>query len=154
VQAFLIEALRRLKQLVPFENIILKNSRILYLKTFEKEKWRLLAQKFPKVISTSAEKSKFVNELNVFETEYKGFVLQNRIEQGKSNLFNLWTGLKGDYPMMGELSLAMLVLPYSSCSVERLFSSINTFHAKKIIPLRIVEVLNLRKIFRFGKEHR
>ena len=124
IKNFIVQALSELKRLVPFEDFVLKHSKIIYLWSFEKELWKNMANHFVNVISNSTEKSKFGNELNEFETEYQGLVLQARIKENGNNLISLWEDLKNDYPYMAKLSLTMLVLPYSTCSVERIFSQV------------------------------
>ena len=49
----------------------------------------------------------------------------------RGNPIEIWSKLAEEYPLCSKLAKALLILPYSTCSVERVFSSMRDFRTPK-----------------------
>ena len=71
----------------------------------------------------------FENELNRLEAAFMR-IREDHLSS-KINIDQTWKLLSMEYPLVSKLALALLVLPYSTVSVERLFAEISDFKTPK-----------------------
>jgi len=114
-----------LKKRLPYENKILNQSLVVYLKqVYSIDLWRQLAKELPNIITQESE-ILFMDELDSFNLRYKNIV-QDHKNSGVS-IIRRWNILKSDFPTIYKLARALLSIPYSTSSVESLFSEFKAF---------------------------
>jgi len=114
------------KKRLPFTHeIILKSQEIFLNKsTFQMTTWQDLAKKFPNII-TAEKEIQFLDELQNFGLDYKS--INEKYVGSNLSIVKQWDFLARDYPVMSELALSVLVLPYSTAQVESTFSQFKVF---------------------------
>ena len=81
----------------------------------------------------------------------KGEKIQAIIASKRTNLIHLWSEFGKDFPNLSQLALALLILPYSTISVERCFSQlkhIKDYRRNRILSPNVEGALLAREAFR------
>lgn len=125
-QKFIIRVLVEMKKYFPFKKEILKDCDVVFLKYFDKEKWKTLASKFKNIVTLDNERE-FIGELGRFERVFADIKGDAKGE----NILTSWSRLRQNYKYMGELVKAILVLPHTTVPVERLFSNLKDFKTQR-----------------------
>jgi len=123
---FIFLVLKYMKKKLPFEDPTWSDIKMIFLTEFNKIKWTNLKNNFSNVLSTIELKENFIHELSRLEYNFKK--IQYQILMTKPSPLTLWNSLKKDYPIIYQLSKALLVLPRSSVNVERIFSNLKHIH--------------------------
>jgi len=118
---FIIIALKYMKLKLPYRDETWENIKVIFLNEFDKNKCLSLKGQFSNIIHIDEMKENFVHELARLESNFRKIQYQNMVI--KLSPLTLWNSLRKDYPTLFELLCALIVLPYSSVSVERVFSS-------------------------------
>jgi len=119
---FLLLSLKKMKIQLPFNEEILKDAQVVFLKEFDKEKWLRLQSRFTNILSTDKMRACFCNELD--SLEYRFEEIQSEIKAKKKSPLESWANYEEEYPNICILAKAILTLPHSTVSVERIFSNI------------------------------
>ena len=114
---FLIASLEKMKRWLPFENQILFNTEVIYLKSYDYDKWVDLKDKFPNIIKEE-DKSSFQEQIQRLKYHY----LDIKGDISHYPILEVWRKNKLKFPLLYQLVRALMVTPYSSCSIERIFS--------------------------------
>ena len=139
-RTFILITLKEFKQRIPFESQVFEDIKILSIKNFTTTRWLDVCKRHPNVIF-ERENELIINELNSFEFRFEQGEFNNLPNKNDSSyIIKLWLEFKEDYPLMFELASALLVLPYSSVNVERLFSNVKVFKTSKRNRLNIVSL--------------
>ena len=130
-RTFILTVLSSMKKRLLFEDNFLLMSQIIFLKdrTCQVKIWRELAISLPNIITNDLE-VRFSEELDVFELNYKA-IYQQHLNSDLS-IIKRWDILSKNYPCISALAKALLVLPYSSAAVEKIFSTFKAF----VTPVR------------------
>ena len=83
-----------------------------------------MAKKFPNIITTEKE-IQFLDEFQNFGFDYTS--LNEKYVGSNLSIVKQWDFFARDYPVMSELALSVLVLPYSTVQVESTFSQFKVF---------------------------
>lgn len=132
---FLLKILAEMKKRLPFKEQIFKDCEPIFKPVpFNKANWRKLGDTFTNII-TKERLEKFKFELERFETN------EEAITEGMKSFggtpLELWQRLLTDYTCMKDLATALLMLPHSSCPVERIFSQMKDFKTTKRNRLKV-----------------
>ena len=131
---FILLCLQGMKDKLPFQNEELLDASVVYFgsEQFERSKWEKLGKKYTNVI-LDKDYTVYIHELDQLECNY-GFY-SRQIGQPRSNPIDIWSSMKTSYPLCSSLAYALFVLPHSTVSVERIFSSmkdIKTFKRNRL----------------------
>jgi len=123
---FITKAIIQMKRRLPFNQETLNQSLVIYLEEekFEIQTWRELGRKFPNII-TSQRTLEFEEELGRFSNKYSK--IKSKYTSPKTSILITWDLLDEDFPNMALLAKALIILPYSSSSVESTFSRLKGF---------------------------
>ena len=118
---FIFEVLKSLKIRLPFENTLLINSQVIYLKeqTLDLKAWKYLAHYFTNIV-TEEKEVVFVDELDSFSINYKAIYKEHT--SSTMTIIQRWNILMHNYPTLASLAKAIIVIPCSSSQVESIFS--------------------------------
>lgn len=125
-QDFVISALERMKHWLPFDNQKLFNTEVIYLKHYDINKWIYLKDKFPNIIPQEDQAS-FQEQIQ----RLKYNLMDIKADAAHYPILEVWRKNKSKFPLLFELARAFLVIPYSSCSIERVFSMSNDIKTLK-----------------------
>jgi len=124
-QRFCVKVVNEMKKRIPFEDDIIKSSDILRVQSFDKKLWNKFALKYENIISKEDQEA-FMQETRSFQARCDSREIYFDIpDSSQSDPITLWTcsKIEQQFPLICKLAKALLILPYSSASVERLFSS-------------------------------
>jgi len=125
---FILLSLQTMKKKLPFKEEIFSDMSVIFLREFNKEKWEKLGEKFKNIIS-EAEQQNFKYEVRRLGYNFNDvgdpFIIS------KGNPIEIWTVRAEEYPLCSRLAKALLILPHSTCSVERIFSTMRDFRTPK-----------------------
>lgn len=123
---FVTKALNKMKEKLPFEQDVLNQSLVIYLedREFNIDTWRSLGKTFLNVIRDK-KILEFEEELERFKIQY--LKIKDKYTSPRTSIITTWNLLYDDYPNMTLLARALIVLPYSSSSVESTFSRLKAF---------------------------
>jgi len=125
---FIIRILDEMKRRLSFQSPILRDIDMVFLRDFDKSKWKSLANKFTNIISQD-QLGEFNNE---FERLRVRFERRYRDKIGSPFPFiTQWRNLSCDFPLLAKLALSIAVLPHSSVPVGRIFSQLKDFKTGK-----------------------
>jgi len=130
---FVIKSLKEMKTRIPFGDDLIKHSRVLQLEDLGSSIWNNWAKKYNNIICAEI-LDKFHRESSnlkdFFKPEGKFYWV---IESCRANCLLLWNHfvMQEEFPYISKLARALLVLPYSSASVERAFSDFKTIKTNK-----------------------
>ena len=114
-----------MKKKRPFNNEVINLSQVIYFEEdFKSENWLKLKDLFPNILKTTKMRDEFVREIEKMEYNYKKIKAKYFNPIHDISYIDIWNHLKPVYPNMFELARGLLVIPYSSVSVERIFSSL------------------------------
>lgn len=116
-QASLIVSLKTIKNSLPFDEQAIFDSDVAYLQVFDESKWIRLKDKFVNIIPLESHND-FQEQLKRFKYNFA----EIRQDTAFYSVGDVWRRNKSKYPLLYELSRALMVIPYSSCSIERIFS--------------------------------
>ena len=118
--------LKKMKNKLPFNQEIFDLSQGVFFENpkFEKEKWLKLKDLFPNILRTSKSKDSFVKEIDKLEFTYKKTVERFIHSADWTSPLLIWKSQAILYPTVYSVAKAVFVLPYSSVSVERIFSQL------------------------------
>lgn len=129
---FIYISLKKMKKKLPYNNEVINLSQIIYFEDdFKAEKWLKLKDLFPNILKTPKMRDELVREIEKMEYNYKKLKTKYFNPTHDISFIEVWNHLKPTYPNMCELARALIVLPYSSVSVERIFSSLKDIKTKK-----------------------
>ena len=133
VKKFILKTLQEMKKRIPFKDDIIQHSNILRLTEFNKKIWNQFAMKYPNVIPVDLQDSFFRETRNLEGQFNSGDIFKILPQECKSNPVLLWTHEKinAEFKLLAKLAKSLLVIPYSSASVERTFSDFKTIKTKK-----------------------
>ena len=101
---------------------------VVFLNSFDKNKWKNLARTFTNIIN-STQVMELQNELERFSVRF------DKIQRDKARTYwsfiEQWRVLAENFPLMSKLALATAVLPHTSVPVERIFSHLKEFKTNK-----------------------
>ena len=124
-RSFIIQILTTLREKLPYQDQLSLNSEMVYLKCdFKLPVWKELGEEFPNII-TQENEIEFHEELEKFGLEYKD-ICKNHLSSEKS-IVHTWERLSKEYPNLSKIAKALLVLPFSTATVESTFSEFKAF---------------------------
>ena len=130
---FFETAFRIMGTKLPAADSVLMNADALLLRDdTDIDKLRVLASHFEDILTTikpDMKASDFSNEFERLAQERSE--LNHRIEQNRANPFSVWQQEHRSYPLTYELVKVLQILPYSTASVERLFSTMGNVKTAK-----------------------
>jgi len=86
--------------------------------------WRKFASLFPLIITKEKEIA-YTDEIDSFSLKYKGIIQDHK--ESSMSIIKRWKLLKNDYPHLVQVVKALLIIPYSTSTVESLFSEFRAF---------------------------
>ena len=127
-QSFILKVLSVMKSKYTIDEKVIKATKCVFLLdgNFDKEDWMTLASQFTNIIS-SQEQHLLLADVDRFRIDYS----ENQAEARTKNPAALWSSLQDEFPYMARLAKAVLVLPQSSVSVERVFAQLKNFKTEK-----------------------
>jgi len=127
---FIIKVLCEMKTRLPFNEKVFQSSLGVYFysEIFDMNAWQSLAERFRNII-TEDKNRQFQNELKRISCNYSRHVKEH-INSSRT-ILETWDVLSNQYPLLGKLAKSILVLPHSSCPVERVFSQMEDFITPK-----------------------
>ena len=114
---FLKTAFQKIQKALPFKDQELFDADAVFLKDFVPEKWERLKFRFKNIIKP--------DQYDLFEEEMKRVrfnFLDLQAEAKNSNILEVWRRHQSKYPIIVNLVRSMMVIPSSSCNIERVFS--------------------------------
>ena len=126
--SFILAILHQMKTRLPYNDDILIQSQVVFLELNSTEYWKALGEKFSNIIKPE-DLVHFINDVKRFSVNYQGTKRQH--ETSQRSFVETWTFLSPTYPYVAKLALAILVLPHSSASVERIFSKMQDVKTDK-----------------------
>ena len=124
----ILKILVEMKTSLPFEDELLKQTQVVFLREWKEEDWNKLARRFTNIISKQSERH-FNAEMKRMAINFKGLSLEH--EKSQKTILETWNHLFKKYPEMARLAMAVLVLPSSTVSVERVFSNMKDIKTSK-----------------------
>ena len=126
IKDFLFSVVLSLRKRLPLNNTILNNSLAVYLKQpYDIDAiWRKFASLFPLIITKEKEIA-YTDEIDSFSLKYKGIIQDHK--ESSMSIIKRWKLLKNDYPHLVQVVKALLIIPYSTSTVESLFSEFRAF---------------------------
>ena len=129
---FIALCLKKMKKKLPYNNEVINLSQIVFFEQeFSAEKWLRLKDLFPNIIKTTKKRDEFVRETEKMEYNYQKIKSKYFNPTHDLSYIEVWNHLQTTYPNMYDLARALIVLPYSSVSVERIFSSLKSIKTPK-----------------------
>ena len=129
---FLVMCLKQLKKRLPYANKIMDLSQVVFFEEdYNESKWLALKDLFPNILKTKKQRDDFATEVRKMEYSHGKIreTLRNSIT--KISPLTLWKRESLNYPNMYLVAQAVFVLPYSSISVERVFSTMKDIKNRK-----------------------
>ena len=122
-KSFILKALFVMKEKCTINEPIIKTSKAAFLtdNQFEKDDWVILSKQFTNLIPSN-EQHLLLAETDRFRIEY----LQNQADAKYRTPAALWNYFQDDYPYMTRIAKAVMVLPQSSVSIERVFAQLKS----------------------------
>ena len=123
---FIRNVLIIMREKLPFENKILLQSESIYFeqKRFDLEVWRQLGKSFPNIIK----QDRLIEyEEEIHRLKFNYLRIKEKHESQKTSILKTWNRLSQDYPNVAMLARALLVFPYSTASVESIFSKFKVY---------------------------
>jgi len=128
VRSFIIKVLIEMKERLPLEHEIFKETQVIFFEEWNFDSWKWLAQKFNNVIENE-ESVHFQNEIKRMSIHFQN--LKKQYNNSSRTTLETWESLSTLYPYMSKLAKATLVLPHSTVPVERIFSQMQDFKTEK-----------------------
>jgi len=113
---------------LPFNEEVISNMSVVFFKEFNQEKWEKLGERFQNVITLSDQQN---FKYEVRRLAYNFDEIGHPLIISKGNPIEIWTAREEEYPLCSKLAKALLVLPHSTCPVERVFSTMRDFRTPK-----------------------
>lgn len=127
---FILFSLKYMKKKLPYQNQIINDTKVIFLKEFDREKWIRLQSRFTNIISSEKMRNAFGNELDSLQYHFED--ISSVVKMRKISPLETWKNLEEDYPTLCTLARALMTLPCSTVAVERAFSSLkNIKNAKR-----------------------
>jgi len=142
---FLICSLQKMKFWLPFNDQKLFNTEMIYLKYYDLDKWIYLKDKFPNIISQEDQGS-FQEQIQ----RLKYNLLDIKADAAHYPILEVWRKNKSKFPLLFDLARAFLVIPYSSCCIERVFSKYKDI---KTIKRNRLSISNLESCLLIKQEY-
>jgi len=98
-QKFILKIIVEMKHYFPYNKEIIKDCDVVFLKVFDKEKWKVLAKKFDNLVSLEEERD-FMGELGRFQRNF----LMIKEEAKNEDILLHWNRLEKHYPLIGRLA--------------------------------------------------
>ena len=98
-QKFILKIIVEMKHYFPYNKEIIKDCDVVFLKVFDKEKWKVLAKKFDNLVSLEEERD-FMGELGGFQRNF----LMIKEEAKNEDILLHWNRLEKHYPLIGRLA--------------------------------------------------
>ena len=129
---FLCISLKQMKDNLPYSHQIMKLAQVVFFEDeYNEAKWLTLRDLFPNILKTKKQRDDFATEVRKMEYTYTRLREKIRTSISKVSPVILWKSEAKNYPNMYLLVEALLVLPYSSVPVERVFSSMKDIKTPK-----------------------
>jgi len=128
---FLKASVIKMREILPYDDRELFDSTAIFLADFSLEKWHRLKVRFGNIIED--QNSIFEDELK--RIKFNFFDLQ--LEMRNCPILEVWSRHKSKYPLIFNLARSLMVTPYSSCPLERVFSKCTDIKTLKRNRLRI-----------------
>jgi len=128
VRNFILLCLQNMRKKLPFNEEIMLNMSVVFFKEFNRDKWEKLGERFKNIIPT-ADQQNFKYEVR--RLAYNFDDIGGPVVISKGNPIEVWTAREEEYPLCSKLAKALLVLPHSTCPVERTFSTMRDFRTPK-----------------------
>jgi len=129
---FINICLKEMKINLPYTNEIMNLTQIIFFEEdYDENKWLNLKDLFPNIIKSKKQKDDFTAEVHRMEYTFAKIREKLRNSIGRVSPLTLWKNEAQTYPNMNLLVEALLVLPYSSVPVERVFSSLKDIKTPK-----------------------
>ena len=129
---FLYLSLKNMKERLPYSNKEIEASLVIFFEEdFNLNKWLGLKDLLPNILKQKKMKDDYVSEVKKLEYSYKK--IQNKMTNGlqKISPIKIWQNLASSYPTIYLVARALLVLPYTSIPVERVFSALKDIKNQK-----------------------
>jgi len=128
-----------MKNQLPYNEEIIDLAQVIFFENtfYEKEKWLRLKDQFPNVLKTQKMKDAYVKEMEKLEYNYRKIVDRFSQSVEKISPITFWRSQANLYPTIYLVARAVFVLPYSSVSVERVFSNLKDIKNAKRNRLNI-----------------
>jgi len=124
-QDFILQILKEFKYYLPFDDKVLSKISCLDPDNFSNQDWLDLAHLFPNIIKPE-EFHLFFDEVSSWALDIEKLKLQknNFLDESRFDVVSFFSNLQiiRTFPLMSKLAKAILSLPLSSASVERVFS--------------------------------
>jgi len=128
IRKFIVKILAEMKKRVPLDRPVLRESSVVFLKRYSKEDWWFILRHFSNILNPEETRA-CRNEIDRLAITYKDLEAEHRML--RNTPLQMWSELAEVYPQMAKLAKAVLVLPHSSASVERIFSQLKDFKTQK-----------------------
>lgn len=115
-----------MKHWLPFNNQNLFYTEVIYLKHYDFNKWIYLKDKFPNIIRPE-DQSSFQEQIQRLKYNF----LDIKADAAHYSILEVWRKNKSKFPLLFDIARAFLVVPYSSCSLERTFAKCNDIKTLK-----------------------
>ena len=137
---FAIVCLKQMKYWLPYNEAAIFDSDVIYLRTFDIEKWSKLKNRFKNIIKEE-DNMQYQDQIKSFR--YNFLEIQKDLIHC-SHPLELWRKTNNKYPLLYNLSRALMIAPHSTCSLERAFSKITDI---KTIKRNKLEIAALESCF-------
>jgi len=126
---FILLSLKYMKTKLPYQNEIMNDIQVIFLKEFDRDKRLRLQNRFNNIISSEKMRNAFINELE--NLQYNFDDISSAVKMRRVSPLETWKTLEEDYPTLCILARALFVLPCSTVDVERIFSSLKNIKNSK-----------------------
>ena len=120
-QNFVLTCLKTMRVKLPFQNEIISDANVIFLREFSKKKWEALGNRYTNIITSKDELNLYKDEIG--RLEYNFADIQYMTTMTKMTPLEVWKTLEENYPITSKLASALFVLPHSTATVERSFST-------------------------------
>jgi len=116
-KSFFEACLDKMKEHLPYKEQVICDSEVIFLKLYDYQKWINLRDRFTNMIKKD-EYNDFEDQLGRLKKNFSDL----RLETYHFHVMDIWRRNKSKFPLLFKLAKYLMVIPYSSCSVERTFS--------------------------------
>ena len=138
---FIYVSLKKMKSKLPYTNeILLLCQCIFFEEASDEKKWLRLKDLFPNILRTRKQRDDFALEVGRMGDTYNRIREKLKSTISKTSALTIWKIESESYPNVYALVRALLVLPYTSVPVERIFSTMKDIVDQKRNRLTVENV--------------
>jgi len=137
-QQFILRILRKLKELMPFDDIVLSNIHGFDPLESNRKNWIEIRDRFPNIVENHElpdfcdHLSNWMGDIKNLQEKRKQYIEQRKLPDGtiieEFNVVNFYNDsqIKAAYPKLVRLAKAILILPHSGAAIARAFSQLKS----------------------------